>query len=749
MIKRYIFIILAAGLLLRIGYMYFEAGRGIPDNTEEVPSLFYGRSLEIRKNTHLGKIRFTDRLNRLTYRQVTGTPSAAGTFSEDTSRIRIFLRNQEGGKASIAKGPVDLLVRDDRVEGIISSSGAKLDSIHLEREEIGRIPGRQKEFRQPLSLSKISPDMQNAVIAVEDSRFYSLTGIGFPETFRSWFSRSKEQRFAQSRFSIARQLAKHFFLSPEKTTARKLREAEMTFILKLRYSKKQLLEMYLNSIYLGQNGSQGIYGVERAANLYFSKHPKNLSLEEAAMLAGMIHAPDRYRNLKAAKARRDAVLESMKRFKMISENDFIRASNAPLRMRQSSMPPPTSYFVDYIQRITKEDLGTEKLYHGGYRYETSLDPIFQAMAEEAVVQGLTEIEQRAFPAGQPLQAALVAVDPLTGETIAMVGGRNYRQNRFNRAIDAKRQPGSAFKPFVLLTALSQSLRGKEDLTLSSLISGEPISLLTPEGMWSPANFEDKKYGMITVRKSLEDSVNTATTRLANDLGFDEVLRTARLAGITSPLEAVPSMPLGSFEVTPRELAYAYTTVASGGIRFDPFALSSVTTARGDVLIAKMVKQKKAFDPRVTYLAAYAMEGVLERGTAIEAKDLGLDFPASGKTGTTNGNRDSWFVGFTPDVVCAVWVGYDTGADTGLTGAQGALHIWTRFMRSVYSRSKPSIFIPPKGIQMAVIDPKTGYLATRECPKRFNEAYLEGTAPDKSCPEHPEKLSRNNKTRPKK
>lgn len=743
MIKRYIFFVLAAGLLLRIGYMYFEVGRGIPPCTEEGPSVFYGRGLEIRMNTHLENIRFNDRLNRLSYRRVNGTPSTAGTFSEEKSHIRIFLRNQEAEKTSAAKGPVDLLVRDDRVEKIISSTGTKLDSIRLEPEEIGRIPGHKMASPKTLSLSQISPDLQNAVIAAEDACFYSLTGTDIPEIFRSWFTRSREQRFAQSGFSITRQLAKNFFLPPEKTTARKMRELEMTFILKLRYSKKQLLEMYLNRIYLGQDGSQGIYGVERASNFYFSKHAKNLSLEEAAVLAGMIHAPDRYRNLKAAKERRDAVLERMKRLKMITENDFVRASNSPLRIKQASMPPPTSYFIDYIQRITKEDLGTEKLYHSGYRYDTSLDPIFQAMAEEAVRNGLAEIEQRAFPAGQPLQAALVAVDPRSGETIAMVGGRNYQQNRFNRAIDAKRQPGSAFKPFVLLTALSQSLQGKEDLTLSSLISGEPISLRTPEGMWSPANFEDKKYGKITIRKSLEDSVNTATTRLANDLGFDEVLKTARLAGITSPLEAIPSMPLGSFEVTPRELAYAYTTIASGGIRFDPFALSSVTTAKGDVLIAKTAKQKNVFDPRVTYLAGYAMEGVLERGTAMEAKDLGLDFPASGKTGTTNGNRDSWFVGFTPDVVCAVWVGYDTAADTGLTGAQGALHIWMRFMQSVYARSKPSTFIPPKGIQMAVIDPKTGYLATPECPKTFNEAYLEGTAPKKTCPEHPVKSSQKN------
>ncbi|MCX5848107.1 MAG: penicillin-binding transpeptidase domain-containing protein, partial [Deltaproteobacteria bacterium] len=398
----------------------------------------------------------------------------------------------------------------------------------------------------------------------------------------------------------------------------------------------------------------------------------------------------------------------------------------------SGLANVSSYFIDYIQRITTEELGTEKFYHPGYIYYTTLDPVLQTMAEDAVSRGLEELDQKAIPAGEPLQAALVAVDPKTGELVAMVGGRSYAQTRFNRAVDAKRQSGSAFKPFVLLAALSRGNR-----TLSTMVSGEPISLPTPEGIWTPTNFEDKKYGKITIRKSIEDSVNTATTRLANDVGFKEVLKTARLAGITSPLLPVPSMALGSFEVRPMELAYAYTTIASGGIRFERFPLFSVTTAKGDKIITRELKREQTLDPRVTYLAGYAMEGVLTRGTAREAKSLNINFPASGKTGTTNGNKDSWFVGFTPDVVCAVWVGYDSGDDTGLTGAEGALHIWTRFMRSLYSQSGPMAVVPPKGIETAVIDPKSGYLATDSCPQKLREAYLKGTAPKKTCPDHPE------------
>ena len=268
-----------------------------------------------------------------------------------------------------------------------------------------------------------------------------------------------------------------------------------------------------------------------------------------------------------------------------------------------------------------------------------------------------------------------------------------------------------------------------------MVSGEPISLPMPEGLWTPSNFEDKTYGKITIRKAIEDSVNTATTRLANDVGFEEVLKTARLTGIISPLLPVPSMALGSFEVTPMELAYAYTTIASGGIRFERFPLFSVTAANGDKIITKKVKREQVLDPRVTYLAGYAMEGVLQRGTAKESRSLNINFPASGKTGTTNGNKDSWFVGYTQDMVCAVWVGYDSGADTGLTGADGALHIWTRFMRSIYSQSGPVAVIVPKGIETAIIDPQSGYIAAKLCPQTFTEAYLAGTVPNKTCPDH--------------
>lgn len=740
MIRRYLFPALAVALLIQFGYLYVKVGRGIAGDTWEAPSILYGRPTEIRKGDHLGNLRIAERLQRLSYRKVPGKPSRAGTFSEEQANLQIFLRDSGAMNPSRESGPVEIAVHDGRVVSLASPTGVPLDSIRLEPEEIGRIMGPKRESRSPVPLSAISAFLQNAVIASEDARFYSHLGIDIPAVGRALFVNLREQRFAQGGSTITQQLAKNFFLSPKKTIGRKLREAELALILELRYSKKQILEMYLNKIYFGQEGLRGIYGIEEAAGFYFSKHAKEISLEEAALLAVIIRSPNRHsllRNAKMAKERRNSVLLRMRQLEMIREDEFRRASNAPVRIRpRNASVHMASYFVDYIQRLTAEELGGEKLYRAGYRYYTTLDPTHQAAAHQAVTRGLKALEKKAQPAGEPLQVALVAVDPRTGAMTAMVGGRDYGETQFNRAVDAKRQPGSAFKPFVLLTALSLSIQAAGDKTLSTIVSGEPVSIPTPAGIWTPANFEKRTYGRITIRKAIEESVNTATVRLAYDVGLKEVLKTARAAGITSPLLPVPSMALGSFEVTPMELAYAYATIASGGVRFAPFPLLSVTTADGDLLTAKKVQRDAALDPRAAYLAGYAMEGVLERGTAQSAKTLGISFPAAGKTGTTDGNRDSWFVGYTPDIVCAVWVGYDSGADTGLTGASGALHIWARFMRALYPQSGPPAPIQPQGVETARIDPESGYLATASCPQTFQEAYFTGTSPKETCPQHP-------------
>ena len=418
-----------------------------------LPLFFYGRPLEIRKGDHLGNIRFIERLNKLSYKKVWGKPSTAGTFSQDAKNILIFLRNKGIEKRLNMDSPVDIAVRNGRVTALSSSTGKQLESIRLEPEEIGRLNNTAADVRHSVALAAISPYMQNTVIASKYPRFYYHFGFDIP--------------VIGCGSTITQQLAKDLFLSPRKIFARKLRALELALAIELRHSKKQILEIYLNKVYLGHVGSRAIYGIEEAASFYFSKHAKNLSLEEAALLAGIIDSPNRhtpFRNLDTAKELRNKILSRMQKISMIREDEFIKASKMPVQLQLHKVPiNSSSYFIDYIQRITREGLGTEKFYHPGYCYYTSLDPIWQAIAQEAVAQGLTEIEQKAFPAGEPLQVALIAVDPKTGEMVAIVGGRSYGQTRFNRAVDAKRQQGSAFKPFVLLAALSQSLEGRGEL----------------------------------------------------------------------------------------------------------------------------------------------------------------------------------------------------------------------------------------------------------------------------------------------
>lgn len=739
--KRFISILAAAIIAVHIGYLFFKVSAGSTEGAWEVPSILYGRPMEVRPGDHLDNLQFENRLQRLAYKPASEKTLTAGTYCKDSSKIRVWVRGGGSRDHAVTKGPVEIALKDRRVTSLTRPDGDPMNVVRFEPEEIGRIMGPKMESRSPVPLSAISPNLQKAVVASEDGRFYSHIGIDLSSIARALYANFKQRRFAQGGSTITQQLAKNFYLSQKKTLWRKFVEAELAIMLEMRYSKKKILEMYLNKIYFGQDGYRGIYGVEEAAAFYFSKKAIDISLEEAALLAGIIRCPNRYsllRDPKPAKERRNSVLKRMRKLNFIDDREYATAANSPLTLRMRSMPMrPASYFMDYIQRLTEEEFGSEKLYRTGYRYYTTLDPRQQAAAEEAVRSGLEAIEKTATPAGEPLQAALVAIDTTTGALTAMVGGRDYGQTQFNRAVDAMRQPGSAFKPFILLAAIKQSIEGKKDTTLSTLVATDPMSLQTAEGLWTPSNYDGKSYGKITLRKCIENSVNTAAVRLAFELGLPAVIETARSAGITSPLSPAPSMALGSYEVTPMELAYAYATIASGGIRYAPFPLSSVTTADGERIVNKSAVGKQAVDPRAAYITAYALQGVLDRGTARSAKTLGgIYFPAAGKTGTTDGNRDSWFVGFTSGVVCAVWVGYDSGGDTKLSGAEGALRIWTRFMRAVYPKMGPLPMKMPEGVEIAVIDPETGYRATSACPQTLQEAYIKGTAPTQTCPLHP-------------
>ncbi len=734
---------LAGLFLLHAGYLYYQVGTGIARDAWDVPSILYGRPAVIRPGDPVDNLRLPERLRRLSYQKVPGVPETPGTWSEEPDRIRIHTRGVAGGDAPRPGVRAAIGIAERRVASLETSSGAPLEELILEPEEIARILGPKMESRRLVPLAAVPKHLQDAVLAAEDSRFYTHFGIDFVGVLRALMTNLRRMRIVQGGSTITQQLAKNFFLSPKRSIWRKIREAELAIIIEFRFSKEEIFQAYLNKIYFGQEGPRGIYGVEDAANFYFSRSVGELTLEEAALLAGIIRSPHRYSPLRmadTARNRRNWVLSRMAALGMISRNEEDRARLTPLRTNPRRVPVGIAeYYVDYIERAAEESLGAGRLSRTGYRFYTSLDPGHQSAAEKAVAEGLAELGRRTIPAGgdrEPLQAALVAVDPATGELTAMVGGRGYAETQFNRAADARRQPGSAFKPFVLLAAMEQAVRGKGTVTLASRISGAPLSLETPEGIWTPANFEGKEYGEISIRRMIEESVNTGAVRLSQEVGLPGVIAAAREAGIENPITPVPSLSLGSFEVTPVELAYAYATIASGGTRFRPFTLRAVTDSEGNLLREENPVREQTVDPRAAFLVTYALEGVLDRGTGHAARLAGVDFPAAGKTGTTDAYRDSWFAGYTPDLVCVVWVGRDTGGPTGLTGSSGALRIWTKFMKSVYPAGGRASFRVPPGITMAEIDPESGYLATSACPQPFPEAFPDDLVPRETCPLHP-------------
>ncbi len=741
--SRTLFAALVVLFLLHLGYLYVKVGTELARDAWEVPSILYGRPAVIRPGDLVDNLRLPERLDGLSYRKVQGNPETPGTWSEQDDRIRIHTRGFRAGEVSRPGVRAEIGIADRRIVFLETPSGAPLEEVVLEPEEIARILGPKMESRRMVPLNAVPDHFRNAVLAAEDSRFYSHFGIDIIGVMRALRENLRRMRIVQGGSTITQQLAKNFFLSPEKSLWRKIREAELAMLLEVRFTKEEILEAYLNKIYFGQEGPRGIYGVQDAADFYFSKSVGDLTLEECALLTGIIRSPHRYSPLRMpdpAERRRNWVLSRMASLGMISKEEEKRASRTPLRVNPRHVPVRIAeYYVDYLERVAEETLGPGRLSRTGYRFYTSLDLVHQSMAERAVAQGLAELGKTNVSAGKeedPLEAALVAVDPHTGDLTAMVGGRGYGETQFNRAVDARRQPGSSFKPFVLLAAMEQAVRGEGKTTLASRISGEPVSVEGETGNWTPANFQDKEYGEISVRRMIEESVNTAVVRLALDVGLPEVIATARNAGITSSFTPVPSLSLGSFEVTPVELAYAYATIASGGTRFQPFPLRAVADSEGNSLREEAPSREQTVDARAAYLVTYSLEGALDRGTGNPVRLAGIDFPAAGKTGTTDDYRDSWFAGYTPDLVCVVWVGRDSGRTTGLTGASGALRIWTKFMKSIYPAGGRYSFAVPQGITIADIDPESGYLATSACPEAFPEAFPDDLVPSETCPIHP-------------
>ena len=660
-------------------------------------------------------------------------------------------------------GPSDASVRidfDEKSIARIHSPAVKTDlnSYEVEPQLITNLFDKTREKRRLIQYDDIPKVLRDAVLAIEDRRFFEHQGIDPIGMMRAAFVDLTGRGITQGASTITQQLVRSFWLSPERKVLRKAKEIYMAFILENRLDKKQIFTLYANDVYLGQRGSFSINGFGEAATSYFNKDIKNLTIPEAALLAGIIQAPSRYnptRNPDRALQRRNVVLQSMLETGSISKEQYQQASKTPLNLAPTSMDVSDApYFVDLVKDRMLEKYPESVLLSQQYKIYTTLDLELQRFAYQAVRDGAQQVDETLakkrlrkikVKKGQPppefkiepqdrVQACLVALDPHTGEIRAFVGGRDYGTSQLNRLTTAKRQPGSIFKPFVYAAAVNSAVEGSDPIiTASTIVDDSPTVFEFDDKTYEPNNFNEKFYGPVTLRKALTKSLNVATIKFAEMVGLGNVVALAKAAGLNSKLLATPAMALGSYEVTPMEMARAYTIFANHGTRVEPVFIRSTRDSKGSLIEKNETKTKDVLDPRITYLMTNLMEGVIARGTAARARALGFTLPAAGKTGTSH---DGWFAGYTSGLLCIVWVGFDDNRELGLEGASSALPIWTEFMKKATALqpwlANSSFFPPEEGITSVQIDEDTGLLASSECQHVISENYVTGSEPKQTC-----------------
>ncbi len=533
------------------------------------------------------------------------------------------------------------------------------------------------EKRIPIPISEMPRHLKLAFVAIEDVRFYNHVGIDVRGILRAAYRNLMRQSFSEGASTITQQLARNLFLTPTKSFKRKIEEAILAVNIERTYSKDEILSMYLNLIYLGE----GAYGVEAASYTYFHKKAHDLSLEEAATLASLTKAPSRsspFKNISKAMERRNLVLRKMYEAGFIIKDQYVKAAMAPLALAPfRTYARKNGFYIDYVRQTLEEHASSkDEVYTQGLNVRTSLNLQMTELADAAIQKGLISYRERHPKVSELPEVALVAIELKTAEIKVLIGGKDFATSPYNRMTQAKRQPGSAFKPIIYLTALEEGVKP------NSMLRDAPVSFTNPwtKQVWSPKNYNNEYHGDVTMRKALELSLNTATVRLLDKIGVENVIDLAKRLHLTSNFEPNLSLALGSTEVIPLELALAYATVARGGLYLPPKIIRSASTVENEELYGDQpVEPEQVVDPETAYTLIDMMKGVVKQGTA--AKAARMPYYLAGKTGTTNDFRDAWFVGFSPNLLCAVWVGYDKEAHLAgrESGATAALPIWIDFM----------------------------------------------------------------------
>jgi len=696
-----------------------------------LPSTVYSDTTLLYPGQSIDRDALRQKLTNLGYRSISGQPAEKGELRAQGGRLEIYLQDLELPARQRAGFPVAIELEAGRIESIRDlERGEQLPLLELGPEELKLFFGPEREDRRLVSIDRVPEHFIKAVLAAEDSRFYEHPGLDIRGILRALWTNVRHVAVKQGGSTITQQLAKNYFLTPERTLSRKITEAFMALTMEAMYDKDEILEIYLNEIYFGQKGTVAVHGVGEAARFYFGKPVSGLSINQSAVLAGMIRGPNLYSpyaNPDRCLSRRNTVLRSMRENGWISPEQLRQAREKELQtLGYAAYGTKAPYFMDYLSGQLGRLYSDDDLSQLGLSIYTTLDTQVQQAAEAALERGLKRLEERRQ--GQTgngtdsLQGGILVMQPNTGYILAMVGGRSYGQSQFNRITQAKRQPGSAFKPFVFLTGL-------DELTPASLVSNLPRTYELGGRQWQPQNYAPVEPDRVSLRRALSESINRATVDLAMQLGIQRVVRTAKALGISTRLRPYPSLALGASEVIPLELARAYCAFAAEGVLPFPLSLQEVVDRQGKVLKQRHTTIQRVIEPEKAFLMNSMLRSTVKNGTAKALSSMGIDFPVAGKTGTTNRSRDAWFIGYTPDILALVWVGYDRGRSLKASGASAAMPIWADLMTSIPRYISGQWFEPPDGVVRRTVCRDSGQLARPGCSNTTSEYMIEEALPE--------------------
>jgi len=717
-------------------YLSSEIDKRFSGRRWSIPSKVFSDTTILYPGQEIQRVSLEMKLERLGYRKVNHRPRVMGEVRIAGNTWALFLNDLQIPSEKREGFPLELTFEENRIASMTDlRTGKPIPLFELEPELLMLFFGPRREQRRLVSIKEIPEHVIQAVLAAEDSRFHAHFGVDPWGILRALYVNLTHGDIRQGGSTITQQLAKNYFLTPERTFSRKIKEVLLALTMELIYEKNEILEIYLNEIYLGQKGSISIHGIGEASHFYFGKPASRLTLEEGALIAGLIRGPNLYSpytDKERCVLRRNEVLLAMNKLGRISGDQMKQAASKPLRPpRYDVYMRKAPYFVDYLSSQLAKLYSAEALSSLGLSIYTTLDTEAQRAAESALTRGL----DRLSPAGaqkepeRKPQGAVLVMQPKTGFILAMVGGRDYGESQFNRLTQAKRQPGSAFKPFVFLSGLDR-------FTPATLFSNE-VRTYDGEGKtWAPRNYSPVAESAVPMRTALAKSINLPTVDLAMRVGLDQVRETARSFGFSTPLAAYPSLALGSSEVIPLELARAYCAFAAEGTLPQPLSVKDVMDEEGNVLERRYMTLERVTTPAKAFLITSMLRSAVEEGTGRPLKAKGIDFPVAGKTGTTNDLKDAWFVGYTPELLTLVWVGHDQRHPLPGPGSEIALPIWADVMNGMRQYLSGKGFKMPPGVVRKEICIESGQLALFSgCPQKRTEFFLEENSPKEPCSLH--------------